>query len=233
MIRTSLIASLILIGCGNNSSVATRVTRKATGQPTRSTAPKMSSQPFAAPVSTAPSRPTSAPAMTPQLQNNEKLERIADSLRQFFSSAFPLGAKADSAQDCSDYGLTDGEGYCFFDGVTSYVIYCDSGSAYALDCGAFGDHIACDEDYLADVVECAAAPATTVDDALLDDQSYAVAVGECAAQEQHSATCSEGYIEYCVDNVLYELDCGAFVDDSGEAATCGAIDQTINCGWDH
>jgi hypothetical protein len=194
------------------------------------TAPKKQAKRVAPVASVAPSGPSSAPASMPSLPSGESLQSIAPEMKQYESSAAKLGAKSDTSTECQGFGLAEGEGYCYSDSSTSYIVFCDGGSAYALDCTTFGENVACGEEE--DSVACEDVPSTKVADDLVADLSYAVPIGWCAPQTELAAGCDDDYVEFCKDGVFYQLDCTSYVNDQGEAATCGELDSVINCGFD-
>jgi hypothetical protein len=217
-------------GGGSGTPMMSPLAHPATGTPTKKTMPQKPTKSFTTIVSAPPSRPTTPPPSMPQPMSGQQMRSIAGPMLSYESSAAQLKSSVGNTS-CSDFGLNDGEGYCYIDSETSYLVFCDKGTAWAFDCGAFGANIACNVDYSADVVECAAAPAAQIDPALLADQSYAATIGSCAPQENLSAACDNVFAMYCQDGTLYEVDCSAFTDSQGVAATCGTINGNISCGW--
>jgi hypothetical protein len=226
-----MLIALSLAGCAGGEQVAQvlkNLQRKVEGAPRSTTTPRPPSRRFSTVVSRPPSRPSTAPTLAPSLPADQRLVALARELLAFIANAARLGAKADSSEECALYGLAEDEGYCFGDDVTSYVIFCHDGAAWALDCGSFGDRVACDEQQ--DSVACAEAPETSLAPELVTQPSAATD-WLCASQEEGAAECDGDVAVYCQDGLIRELDCATWSDESGHPAGCGVLDREINCGW--
>jgi len=164
------------------------------------------------------------------------MRRVHPTVKENEGSAVALGGhRRPLAADCTDFGLADGDAFCFDDpGAASYVVFCDAGQAYALDCATFSDAngtAVCGE--IDDECDCVYGPTTTLDTSLLADLSYAATAQlYCAPEEEGDAECDGDYLVFCHNEGVWELDCTAFDDGQGNHAICGSLDSgECTCGF--
>src|SRR5262249_53531693 len=103
--------------------------RRASGMPSRMRSPLASPPPFQSGVTTARTRASTPPSTTPMQSPGAPMRRVHPTVKENEGSAVALGGhRRPLAADCTDFGLADGDAFCFDDpGAASYVVFCDAG----------------------------------------------------------------------------------------------------------
>jgi hypothetical protein len=179
---------------------------------------------------------TSAPrTITQALQQlpsaaQKTVAKVRAAIAGYLSSAAQITAPADST-GCGLVGLTnDGDGYCYDEGGKSYIVFCQGGQPYALDCTTLADDAVCGE--IDGVIDCVEAPTTVADEAVMAHVEDAADSGiECGGLQEGDAECEGNYVVFCSGGTVRELDCSTF-SDGKEESTCGAPSGAITCGFD-
>jgi hypothetical protein len=204
--------------------------KSASMMPAKKSTPLANPPSFQKGVTATPMQKSTAPAMT--LTATSSPQPVYNTVVVNISYAAPVS----QSTSCEGLGLADGQAFCHDEpGASSYVIFCNQGAGYALDCSTFvenGQPAVCG---VADgSIDCVLGPTTKVDTTLLVYQTDAVeAQLACAPEEEDTAECDGDYLLYCTGGGVWELDCTTFDDGNGNHATCGALDNGyITCGFD-
>jgi hypothetical protein len=214
-------------GCEGTERVAQQVVRAISGLPKKVSLLKAKVAQFWKGVTAAARRASKPLAGTP---TRAAVRRAHQTVLAALQSAVKLLGKADGT--CADYGLSaDGDAYCDADAEGSYVIFCQNGEPYALECAVFADNAACQE--VDALIDCATPPDTKADPAVMDAlPMYSADSGEpCPAAAEGTAECEDGYVVVCSGGTVRELECDTF-DDGKEKATCGVVMGAVTCGYD-
>ncbi len=207
-----VVAALVGAGCSSKSSGSAAAKKTPTKTTTGAASAKPTAKPAAKPKAPSTAPPSKPPAAPP------KTDPLAD------SSAF---ADGNEVGDCTDFGLTDGQGYCL--AGSDYVIGCVGTKVKALDCGSYDDAntlTSCLDDTSAG---CYALTLSAVDPDITDDTSSGEAVGSCRSpttQEGRGLCSTDAADVYvCKGGTLFALACESY----GAGLKCASSDVGITC----
>ena len=231
IIALALAASGLQGACSKDDAikVATSVVNAVSGLPKVASTIKKTALKFWKGVTTAATRVSTALAAAPTRIATAAKKKVHPSIKAALQNAIKLAAKGDGT--CAGYDLAaDGDAYCAEDENRSYVVFCDGGEAYALECAVFSATASCGE--VDDLIDCGTTPSTKIASVLTDATPSAADSGEsCAAESESAADCEDGYVVYCSGGKVLELDCGTY-ESNGENATCGVLSGAVTCGFD-
>jgi hypothetical protein len=227
------------VGCssdgGSASKKATTATNKVSGQPQGMSSRMPHTPTLNKGVTNAPQGMSKVPGgmLTRSASAPKKtVNQTVMSNRQ--SAASLSGHRRLAAADCGALDLAEGEGYCYDDVGTSYVVFCEGGAPYALECDTFseeGHAGVCGE--VDDTIDCVTGPSDHADALIIEEVTFtADAQDYCSPEEEGVADCEGDYLVFCHNEAMHELDCTTYVDAHGEAATCGVITNAVACGFD-